>query len=96
MIIDIKDINIVLICVIIVLVIFCLIRNEHFVPGASSTTACGSKDPYAEITPFHPNVEGTEEVDPNNYMYIMTNNRDSKEIYGLGSSELPVASNHGV
>jgi hypothetical protein len=96
MVIDIKDINIVLICVIIVLVIFCLIRNEHFVPDASSTTACGSNVPYAEITPFHPNVEGTEEVDPNNYIFTMTNNSDSKEIYGLGSSELPVASNDGL
>jgi hypothetical protein len=94
MIIDIKDINVVLICVIIVLVIFCLIRNEHF---QASTTTCGndSKEPYPAPTPFHPNVEETDKVDSHNFIVALTNNRDNTEIYGKGY-DLPVASNDGV
>ena len=104
MIIDIKDINIVLVVVIIVLVIVCLIRNEHFVDGVTLQplpTTCGveSNDPYAEINTFHPNEEGGAEVNPNNYMFAITNT-DNKQIYGLGSSRpepktVPVPANSG-
>ena len=103
MIIDIKDINIVLVVVIIVLVIFCLIRNEHFFDGETLQplpTTCGvERNPYSEINTFHPNEEGGGEVNRNNYMFAITNT-DNKQIYGLGSSlpepkTAPVPANSG-
>ena len=101
MIIDIKDINIVLVVVIIVLVIVCLIRNEHFVDGEPLRplpTTCGVGS-NAEINTFHPNEDGGAEVNPNNYMFAITNT-DNKQIYGLGSSlpepkTAPVPANSG-
>jgi hypothetical protein len=79
---NIKGLNLVLVLVIIVLVIFCLLRNEHFQSG---TTTCGTakKDPYVEMSPFHPGKEETE-LDTNNYIYGM-NNTDNHKVYGLGS-----------
>tara|TARA_B100001142_G_C14085580_1_gene559173 strand:+ start:459 stop:761 length:303 start_codon:yes stop_codon:yes gene_type:complete len=98
---NINGLNSVLAIIIIVLVIVCLLRNEHFQSG---TTSCGTaiNNKFVELSPFHPekDTEKDTEIDTNNYMYAMTT--DNHKIYGLGSdmSKLsnvtePVAANSG-
>jgi hypothetical protein len=88
--IDIKDVNSIILVIIIVFVIYCLMRKELFTTSVANTTSVCSEKTNKNKT-YHPNGNnnGNNNHNPNNCMYV------GKGKYSCKVTDVPVAANSG-